>query len=177
MSVAGIASGAPLRHAPRWLLGALFTSLAVNLIVIGLVAGALWRFHAPVWPGVTPSLIGYASVLGPDRRKQLWEETEMERRELRPLRREVRAAREETVKALAAVPYDRQAFVAAQETLADAEAKARRAVQSLYLKLANSLTPEERQGFPHWRERHRLPVHSPLDDNQTKDAQNSAARR
>ena len=48
MSVAGIASGAPLRHAPRWLLGALFTSLAVNLIVIGLVAGALWRFHAPV---------------------------------------------------------------------------------------------------------------------------------
>ena len=49
----------PMRRAPRWLLAALFASLALNLVVVGLVAGAMWRFHAPVWTPITPSLLGY----------------------------------------------------------------------------------------------------------------------
>jgi uncharacterized membrane protein len=174
MSAAGFALAEPLRRAPRWLLGALIASLAVNLVVVGLVAGALWRFHAPVWTGPAPSLLGYANALGPDRHKQLWQETASERRELRPLRHELRAARETAIKALAAVPYDRQAFITAQDALADAETRMRHAMQGLYLKLADSMTTEERLAFPHWRERHRLPLHSPLDaikDGQDGDAQ------
>ena len=42
-----------------------------------------------------------------ERRKQIWDQTAEERRHIRPFRREVRAAREETIKALVAEPFDR----------------------------------------------------------------------
>ncbi len=60
----------------------------------------------------------------------------------------MRAAREETVKALIAEPFDRQQFKAAQARQAETENRARQAVQDLYVKIADSLTPEERHAFP-----------------------------
>jgi uncharacterized membrane protein len=169
----------PPRRTPRWLLAALFASLALNLVVVGLVAGAMWRFRAPVWAPVTPSLLGYASALPPERRKQLWEQTAGERAELRPLRREVHTARDETVQALAAEPFDRQLFLDAQARQSDAEQRARHAMQSLYIKIAEGLTPEERRAFPHWREHRRPTGHNLLDgpDHQTEEAQSHAVGR
>src|SRR6516225_9650470 len=121
MTDARTAHAEPTPRAPRWLLAALFASLALNLVVVGLVAGAIWRFHPPAWAPITPSLVGFASALPPERRKQLWDQTAEERAELRPLRREVRTARDETVRVLAAEPFDRQQFLAAQARQADAE--------------------------------------------------------
>jgi hypothetical protein len=37
-------------------------------------------------------------------------------------------------------------------------------VQDLYLKIADNLTPDERQAFPRWRERRRPPGHNLLDE-------------
>ena len=169
----------PTRRAPRWLLAALFASLALNLVVVGLVAGAVWRFRPPAWVPITPSLVGYASALPPERRKQLWDQTAEERAELRPLRREVRTARDETVQVLAAEPFDRQRFLAAQARQADAEQRARHAMQALYLKIADALTPEERHAFPRWREHRRPTGHNLLDgpDHQTEEAQSHAVGR
>jgi uncharacterized membrane protein len=165
-------------RAPRWVWAALFTSLAVNLVVVGLVVGAVWRFREPPWPGV-PSLLGYTTTLSSERRTQLWAETATERAQLRPLRRAVRAARDASVKVLAAEPYDHQLFLAAQQHQAEAETQARRAMQELYLKIADVLTPEERQGFARWREHHHPPAHSMLDlpEHQGKDRDSSAAPR
>jgi uncharacterized membrane protein len=143
----------PTRRLPRWLLAALFASIAVNLVFVGLVAGALWRFR-PAWPGAAPTLINFTSLLPSDRRKQLWDQTAEERARMRPLRREVRAARDATVRALAAEPYDREQFLAAQQHQTETEAQARRTVQELNLKIADSLTPEERHAFARWREHH-----------------------
>ena len=72
MTDAGNANAGAKRGTPRWVLVALFVSLALNLIVVGSVAGAVWRFRAPpVWAtAVTPNLLGYASTLPPERRKQ-----------------------------------------------------------------------------------------------------------
>jgi uncharacterized membrane protein len=167
----------PMRRAPRWLLAALFASLALNLVIVGLVAGAMWRFRAPVWP---PSLVGYASSLPPERRKQLWEQTAEERAELRPLRRDVRAAREETVRALVTEPYDRQRYLAAQEHQTETERRVRHAMQALYLKIADILTPEERRAYPRWREHRRPPGHNFLldgPDHQPEEAQSHTAGR
>ena len=50
MTQAAAAPG-PTRRVPRWLLVALFSSLAINLVFVGVVAGALWRFRHPGWPG------------------------------------------------------------------------------------------------------------------------------
>lgn len=160
------ATSAPGRRMPRWVLVALVTSLALNLLIVGSVAGAVWRFRKPpVWAGaVTPNLLGYASTLPPQRRKELWDATAEERRRVRPYRREVRAARDETVKALVAEPFERQRFLAAQVRQAEVEGSAREAVRNLYVKIAEKLTPEERRAFPRWREHRRPPGHNLLDE-------------
>ena len=118
------------RSAPRWMQVALLLSLAGNLVIIGLVAGAVWRFRPPphiAGSVVTPNLLGYASTLPTQRRKALWDATAEERSHVRPYRREVRAAREETVKALTAEPFDRQQFKAAQARQAETENRPREA--------------------------------------------------
>ncbi|KAB2910666.1 MAG: periplasmic heavy metal sensor [Hyphomicrobiaceae bacterium] len=159
------ASEAP-RRAPRWMLVLLTVSLALNFIIVGLVAGAVWRFRSPPpWAsGVTPNLLGYASTLSSERRKELWRGTEEERTRLRPFRREVRAAREDTMRALAEEPFDKQRFLAAQARQADAENRARAAVQDLYAEIAARLTVEERRAFRRWRDHRRPPGHNLLDE-------------
>jgi uncharacterized membrane protein len=155
-----------VRRAPRWLLMVLFASLAVNLVIVGSVAGAVWRHRAPhAWTGVViPNLLGYASTFPTERRRQIWELIHDERNRMRPFRREVRAAREETIKALVAEPFDRQQYLAAQGKLSEAENHARAAVQDLYVKIAENLTAEERQAFAHWRDRRRAPIRNLLDE-------------
>ena len=166
MTDAGGHEGVRMRRAPRWVLGLLFFSLALNLVVIGWVGGAVWRFRSPppFASAIVPNLLGYASTLSHERRKQLWEQTAEERQHIRPFRREVRAAREETIKALLAEPFDKQRFVAAQARQAEAENRARAAVQDLYVKIADSLTPEERRTFPSWRTHRRPATHNVLDE-------------
>jgi uncharacterized membrane protein len=166
MTDAGNANTDAVRRTPRWVLAALFVSLALNLIVVGSVAGAMWRFRAPPpWAtGVTPNLLGYASTLPLERRKHIWGQTAEERNHIRPFRREVRATREETIKALVSEPFDRDKFLAAQSRQAEAENRARAAVQDLFVKIADSLTPQERQAFPRWREHRRPPGRNLLDE-------------
>jgi len=165
MSDAAMTMGQTVRRAPRWMLLLLIASLAVNFLFLGLAAGAMWKFRGPPpLAGVTPNLLGYASTLPSDRRKALWDETEAERQHLRPFRREVRAAREETIQALVADPFDHAKFAAAQEKQSDAEQRARKAVRDLFAKIADRLTPEERRAFPTWRERRRPPGKNLLDE-------------
>jgi uncharacterized membrane protein len=154
------------RQFPRWMTIALLASVTLNLVVVGSVAGAVWRVRAPAaWASaVTPNLLGYASTLPQERRKHLWDQTAHERQHIRPFRREVRMAREETVKLLMAEPFDSQQFRAAQGRQAEAENRAREAVQNLYVKIADSLTPEERRAYSHWREHRRPPTRNLLDE-------------
>jgi uncharacterized membrane protein len=167
MSEAGTPMMRSVRSAPRWMQVALLLSLAGNLVIIGLVAGAVWRFRPPpnlAGSVVTPNLLGYASTLPAQRRKALWDATVEERNHVRPFRREVRATREETVKALTAEPFDREQFKAAQARQASTENRAREAVQDLYVKIADTLTPEERHAFPSWRDHRRPHGRNPLDE-------------
>ena len=145
---------------------ALFVSLAINLVVAGSLVGAIWRAHGPPPGGLSiiPNLLGYASTLPPQRRKELWDSIAEERGHIRPFRREVRAARQETVKALVAEPFDRAKFLAAQARQVEVENRARNAAQELYVKIADQLTPEERRGYPRWREHRRPPTHNLLDE-------------
>jgi uncharacterized membrane protein len=165
MSDVAMAAGQVHRKAPRWMLVVLIVSLAVNFLIIGLTAGAMWRFRGPPpLAGITPNLLGYASTLPHERRKVLWDQTEAERVQLRPFRREVRAAREDTIKALMAEPFDREKFLASQLRQGDAEHRARTAVQNLYAKIASGLTLDERRAFPRWREHRRPPGRNLLDE-------------
>jgi uncharacterized membrane protein len=152
----------------------LIASLALNLVVIGLVAGTIWRFRMhPHWAGgVTPNLLGYAASLPQQRREAIWEQIAEQRERVRPFRREIRAAREETMHVIATEPFDRAKFEEAQNRLAEAYSHARAAVRALDVEIAARLTPEERRAFPAWREKRRPPGQNLLDqpDRQVKDA-------
>ena len=69
MTEAGNAKTGLVRRTPGWMLVALFVSLALNLLVVGWLVGAVWRFRAPPpWASaVTPNLLGYAGTLPAER--------------------------------------------------------------------------------------------------------------
>lgn len=147
-------------RAPRWLLWLLFVSLALNLLIIGLVAGSAWRFrhggppHHSHW--APPNLIGYSMTLERSRHKALREVTSPMRHALKPLRREIHAARNEVTAAITAEPFNQTRFDAAQARLVELENRARQQTLALYAEIAKSLTPEERRAYQAWRE-HRRP--------------------
>jgi uncharacterized membrane protein len=141
---------------PRWLMGFLIVSLAINFIFIGSVAGAMWRFHGPPSaPVANPGLLSYIGSLPADRRKALWDSVAAERQSLRPLRKDARAAREAMLTTLIADPSDKQAVLAAQARQTKAEEQARSAMLALITQIAAGLTPQERRAFPQWRDNHR----------------------
>ena len=158
MSEGASSTGEKPNRVPRWLMGFLIVSLAINFIFIGSVAGAMWRFKGPPpMAGANPGFLSYIGSLPTDRRKALWDSATKERQNLRPLRREARSAREATLMALIADPFDKQAVIAAQARQTHAEEQARSAMQSLIAHMAAELTPQERRDFPHWRDRHHPP--------------------
>ena len=161
--------------APRWAVPALIASLALNLIVIGTAAGFLWR-HLPAFQAANadhlpPSLLNYASTLPPARYKEIVVATDQRRESVRPLRRQLREAREAAVNALVAEPFDKARFQAAQEQVLAADQKAREAVFQLYTDIAANMTPEERRAFAEWRQarrKMRIRARNPLDDEPEK---------
>ena len=151
----------------RWTMPVLVGSLALNLIVIGAIASLLWRGHAdstatPLGRRVVPNIVGYAVTLPPERVSELERLTKDEWQQVRPLRRALLEARAETTKALTAEPFDKQRFLAAQARLVAVDQASREAAFKLHTAISVNLTPDERRGFPRWREWHRLPQ-NPLD--------------
>ena len=151
----------------RWTMPVLVGSLALNLIVIGAIGSLLWRSHSESTGGqlgrrVVPNVVGYAVTLPPERVSELERLTKEEWQKVRPLRRTLMEARAEAMKALAAEPFDRERYLAAQARLAAADQASREAAFKLHTAISVNLTPEERRGFPRWREGQRLPQ-NPLD--------------
>ncbi len=145
---------------PRWMMIALFASLAINLVVVGATAGFVWRHNGVLQTAnapqlLSPSLLSYASTLPPERHKELSALTEEQRQNVRPLRRQLREAREQAVQALVAEPFAKDRFEAAQSRLLIADQKAREAVHELYAAIAVNMTTEERRGFADWRQKRR----------------------
>ena len=131
------ATGTASPPAPRWMVIALFTSLALNLVIAGATVGFVWRHSGGVSDAqvahLPPNLLSYASTLPAARQKELSERTEAQRQNVRPLRRQLREAREEAVAALVAEPFDRARFQATQAALLVADQKGpRRGPPALY---------------------------------------------
>lgn len=140
-----------------WIKGALIASLALNLLIIGVVAGGIWRFrhHGGFGPPGERGLIGFVNHMAGDRAQQLRGDLTAKRESLRPLRREVREAWQASNEALTAEPFDKEKFKASQVRVRDAGAKIENAISDATADLAEKLTPEERQRLRKWREHQR----------------------
>ena len=144
----------PSASTPRWLRLALMASLAVNLAVAGAFGSAFWRSRqeAPFAAGPgNGNLLGFTALLPPERRQAVMRQTGEHRRTLRPLRAELQAARLAARAAFLADPFDREAFARAQAQVLEAELRARKEAQTLFLAIASSLSKEERQSFARWQ--------------------------
>jgi uncharacterized membrane protein len=140
---------------PRWAMLLLVASLAFNVMIVGLVAGAVWRaggiggLGAPRNAG--GSNMGYVFSLPTERRDQLLSRAGSLRQQVMPMRREVRQAARARNEALLAEPFDRDRFLAAQAQLIEAEGRMRMVMSRMLADAAAGMTPEERRAFAHWR--------------------------
>jgi uncharacterized membrane protein len=161
---------APIANAPvatrsKWLKAALIASLALNVLVIGAVAGAAWRFRSPGFANAQfgpANIMSYLSDLPAERRTLLWNETTEPRRALGPLRRAVRAARRDAYMALSAEPFQPTRYLDAQTRFTDTQRDQQLAAAKLFADVAGRLTPDERRAFIRWRDR-RVPPHERSD--------------
>lgn len=150
------ASAAPARPRRNWLKIALVLSLAFNALVVGIIVRSVWQFRAAVafgGAGLETNLPAFIGTLPRERRDALRKDGVMARpgEVLRPLRGELRRTRGELTRVFLAEPFDKQAFIAAQSKVAEAEANLRRAVQELLPEIADHMTGEERRAFIKWR--------------------------
>ena len=151
MTDTGPSAAAPRRW-PRWKGILLVVSLALNLLVVGIVATAAVRHRLAPPPGTSQAtVLSYARTLPDPRRRDLWEATRAERTALRPYRAELRRARDEVRKTLVAEPFDASKFKAAHAHLLEAEDGARRAAHVLFETVAMRLTADERRAFVRWQ--------------------------
>ena len=143
------------RTIPIWMKALLVASLAVNLLVAGLVAGAFWRGRPAMMMNAATnggaSLAGYVATLPNDRRRELWTKAQPSRDEIAGLRRDIRQARQDALKSLTAEPFDKQRYIDAQTRLLDAEVRQRTFQRKVSAELAASMSAEERKSFLHWR--------------------------
>ena len=139
-----------------WLRYLLIASLAFNALLIGVIIRGLWIARANFALGggaVEASIPAFVSTLPQHRRDELRRGTLPDRpiAMLRPLRMEMRRARADAARTFLAEPFDKQAFVAAQERLFEAENNLRRAIQTMLTELGERLTAAERRAYMNWR--------------------------
>lgn len=149
-----IANPPPVRR--RWSRYLLIASLAFNALLIGVIIRGLWIARANFAMGggaIEASIPAFVATLPQPRREELRRGIPPDRpvAVLRPLRMEVRRARADAARAFLADPFDKQAFIAAQDRLFDAENNLRRAIQKMLPELGDRLTSSERRAYLNWR--------------------------
>ena len=139
----------------RWVYGALIASLAANLIIVGVVAGGMWRFrhHGFVGMAMERGLMGFVKQLPADRQAAIGKDLGLEKEKLRPLRQEMRAAWTATNAAIGAEPFDKDKLKAATAKSAESNARLQAATSNAMVELADKLTPNERKLMQAWHDK------------------------
>ncbi len=147
------AAGRP--PAGRTLRLALMASLALNVLIVGAVAGTLlWPHHHHHWRGQAyKGFAGFARTLPSEREEAIRQDIERNRAALAPLRKAERETRDAARKLLLADPFDVEKFKAALALAAEADAKEKSTKFSLFAEMAATLTPEERRQLYTWFEK------------------------
>lgn len=137
--------------ARRWLLPALVVSLVLNMLLVGLIAGA--RLHHGGWRGHGERHFGFLKDLPEGRRAELAKEMETLRGELHEKREAVHELRRRARALIAKEPFDAAAVSAAIEQISAARGEANRHAAQRFVEVLSRMSPEERRRFVEWRER------------------------
>ena len=149
----------PSRFSPRALRWALVASLALNVLIIGTVAGTLCfsRFgDGPHGEGFKKSpLLGFARTLPRERSDMIRQKFADAQPNMEAMRKGIRDARAAVREVLMAETFDQAKFNAALDGVVQAETNVARARTSLFGDTVGQLTPEERRQLHDWFEKRR----------------------
>jgi uncharacterized membrane protein len=150
----------PSRFSPRALRWALVASLALNVLIIGTVAGTLCFSRFGPGPGHwgqkgTGFLFGFARTLPRERSDMIRQRLADSKPNMETLRKGIRDARLEVRAALTAEPFDQAKLKAALEGVVQAEVNEQRAKVAVFGDTVGQLTPEERRQLHDWLEKRR----------------------
>lgn len=135
---------------------ALMASLALNVLIIGGVGGALLLGRHHGGPGHRGSaLLGFAHTLPRERSDMIRQKAADAQPSMEKSRKGVRDARDAARTALIAEPFDQAKLDTALEGIVQAQAVEKRARVKLFGDAAGQLTPEERRQLRDWLEKTR----------------------
>jgi uncharacterized membrane protein len=137
--------GAEARGGRRWITIALVISLAVNLLVLGLAAGAGWKnWHGGRRHAFSQGMERLLDKMPPERREPLQALFDRYKTEVRPMWRQVRDARRDVIESMRAEPYDENKVRESVAALHTRQAKARDEFTDVILQVMSKLSDEER---------------------------------
>ncbi len=136
---------APARKSRRWLLVGFVASLVLNMLLIGIVAGA--RLHHGGGLDSKGRHWEFMRSLPEARREELRKEMDALRAELRTKRENIRGLRQAARDLIAKEPFDRAAVTSAIAAVSKARAEARGVAAERFVDLLSRMTAEERQAF------------------------------
>lgn len=136
------------RRTPLWLRITLAVSLALNLLVVGMVVGVFVRFGGGPPPRAAVDFaVPYVRALAPAQRRAVFREVRARGEDV-PMRR---AARERSytavVEALRAQPFDPAALEALVNAQAESAAQLQRSAQTAWLGLVAEMSDAERAAY------------------------------
>jgi len=144
----------PKKKPRRWLIPAFLVSLALNLLIAGVVGGWMlsprgWHRPGPTDLGDAQGLVGSAFVRAlPDaQRRQLLKDIFHDRGQLRQNRDSLRQQFETLLTAIRADPFDPAAIEALLEDQRQTAGHRQKIGESLILKRLSEMTPQERSAY------------------------------
>jgi uncharacterized membrane protein len=153
----------PAPTSSRKLRLALMASLALNVLIIGAVAGTLCLSRFGPGPGHwgpkgSGLLFHFAHTLPRERSDMIRQRLADSKPNMETLRKGIRDARLGVRAALTAEPFDQAKLNAALEGIVQAEVNEQRAKVAVFGDTVSQLTPEERRQLHDWLEKRR-PLH------------------
>lgn len=151
---------------------ALLVSLAVNLMGVGLIIGAVLA-GPPRRPHTEFGLMSFSHTLPADRAEVLKSNFKTQRPRIRELRQAARSARLEATETLIAETYDAEKIRTSLAKIDEAETKLRALMSETFIDAAGKLTQAERQQLAKWWKKRQPRLFWRKDDQQKeKDAPN-----
>ncbi len=138
--------------AARWLKPALLVSVALNLLIIGVIAGFMIR-HYKRSGGHSyraNTMLGFARALPAERRLALRPILDEIRRSLRPLRHQYKQTRRAVRQAVLAAPFESKVYETAVAKRLQALVELRKARNTLFVQLNEKLSAGERKDYVEW---------------------------
>jgi uncharacterized membrane protein len=148
----------PSRFSPRTLRWALVASLALNVLIIGTVAGTLcFGPGGGHGPGFKKGgmMLGFARTLPRERSDLIRQKFADAQPNMEAMRKGIRDARAAVRETLMAETFDQAKFNAALDGVVQAETNVARARTALFGETVGQLTPEERRQLHDWLEERR----------------------